>query len=706
MAKHGGTQNGYSELLRADGLYPIVLRFKSIYPKDVKSMIAHAKRTIGDHSHCDPSRQPLNRILVGSDEIADEVMELEKVLKGLNHISLIEGTKKSRGHDAFLKAVEKGAKNPWHENQKSGGPLREVLMSLHRDYFRAGDDCPPDRMLKFLDDDGCVAQFDTNICDKFVEEAIGFLQENFQDMLQYCRVDMDEQAIHLQGLIFDIEELPPSARYAKGRSLFRCSHHKLLSGTKDKQTGKTGYELAQDAVGDWFQQPCRLDMDIVRGEKRAEAKREAYELGKQAIEYVEAMDLSDLVFYQDRQPRKSPIPSGSKAAQMIYAIKERASLSAEQGKMRLDERQKLAIQLLEAGGIVRHEEQEKARTRKLRKALLQQHEGAFGTVDEIVSNPEKIIAHLEREAEKVERQKSEFEVKKYLQREFACQGVEDTPDGLQVGRLYQGLVDKSVKRDVAAKLDKMKQKYPETVEETRAELVAWQKLLEKAASKKAKDEVAEARKQIDASLGFIEGFAAGYLDPDPDKPLGCKVKEDVDTELAEPYLKRIKSNPVAAKKAVDSITAALNVVRVKEEHIEAQFASVKLVEEGFLEFDLDRNQDHFVAVQDKNPEVSNHLWGQVQKDPEASSATLNSLFSSMKTATQAAIKKAAAKVDKLEAMLSKAFESIAQTVKQAEKFVKPHRLPEFKKMFTGLSVEVSNILQRSGKTNNKDSDQR
>lgn len=400
-------QLSYAERQRADGRFPAVLRFASLSPNDVAGMIAHAERRIGDVSHCDPSRAHLNRILVGSNDIAAEIRVLELEMKLENHTSNIKGTKKSRGRKAALAAMNAGSKNPWLENTKSGPPLREFVLTVHRDHFRADDDCPPEHVLEFLDDEGKLARFDLRKCHEFTDQALGFMQHEFGDMLKYCRVDFDEQSIHLQGFIYDIIEEPATARYATGRRLFRTTHHPLIGGEEIEIEGKTddegnpltwrkkGYEIAQDAVGEWFQDPARAHMNIVRAEPRAAAIREAKQTGEEALKALVGdafLDGSDDL-----------IPPGSERARIMFALRLRISEEAEKkggdpSKIRKQQASEIALDMLLQLGVVTHEQRDKAKTRRDMDAVLEPLKERYGTASVMVSAPDAVIAKAAADA--------------------------------------------------------------------------------------------------------------------------------------------------------------------------------------------------------------------------------------------------------------------------------------------------------------------
>ncbi|WP_265499595.1 hypothetical protein [Paracoccus beibuensis] len=397
----------YAERVRLDGKFPAVLRFASLSPKDVAGMIAHAERRIGDVSHCDPSRKHLNRVLVGDNSIADIVRLEELRMKNANHLSNIKGTKKKRGKKAAAAVMNAGPQNPWTENAKSGPPLREFVLTVHRDKFRAADDCPAEHVLEFLDDEGRLARFDKRKCEEFTQAGLGFMQNEFGSMLKYCRVDFDEQSIHLQGLIYDIIEEPASDRYADGRKLFRSAHHPLIGGEEIPIEGKVdkdgnpvtwrkkGYEIAQDAVGAWFQSPEHQHMNIVRAEPRAAALREAKKYADKALIEVQGDEFLD--------GADSIIPPGSPRAQMMFALRKRieeeaAAKGGDASKIRTHQASQIALDILLTLGVVTHETRDGARTRGEMNALLKPFEERFGSAKDMVADPDAVIAKLAAEA--------------------------------------------------------------------------------------------------------------------------------------------------------------------------------------------------------------------------------------------------------------------------------------------------------------------
>ena len=380
----------YAERMRTDGMFPAVLRFAQLSPKDVAAMIAHAERRIGDLSHIDFSRTHLNQILVGADpddpsrtNVAREVAAEAEEMAEFNLASNIVGLSRMGRKKDLARARRRGRRPPWVENARSGPPLREGVLTLHRDWFRAADDCPPEHILEFLDDEGERARWDKRKCERFMSTGVAFLRDEFGPSLRYCRADFDEQSVHLQFLLVDRVKESPSHRYAHGRHLYRLTQHRCIGGVGD---GRTGYEVAQDTVAEWFQQPEYRDMRIVRGESRAAKKRVAQAEVEKLKQQAEAAAMFG---------EAPDLPAGSPNAQAAYLLKQRV---AGAGKMRKDDKQKAALEFLEAAGVVTADQRHEASTRRARQSLIDKHVEVAGTAEDIVADPDRAAARIAAKA--------------------------------------------------------------------------------------------------------------------------------------------------------------------------------------------------------------------------------------------------------------------------------------------------------------------
>jgi len=387
----------YAERMRSDGFYPVVLRFADIHPDDVSGIIMHAERRGGDLSHIDFSRTKMNQDLVGGPEIASQIRREMTELAEYNFESNIAGLTALGRKKDLARAQKRGPRDPWISQKKCKSPLREGILTLHRDFFKADENCPAKHLISFIDDQGNPTAWDRRRCDRFVSASLAFLKEEFGGALRYCRADFDEQSVHLQFVICDVVQEPASGRYAHGRKLFRTSHFPCIGGVGDR---RKGYEVAQDRVAAFFGRPEHRDMKIVRGESRAKRQREAVEAVQEIV--LEA-------FFGDE-----PLPAGSENAQAMHILKKKVS---EAGTLRKDSKQQLALEYLQSLGLVSKDRVSEASTRRARAALLEEHEEYVGTLDEIISKPEKALAVAEdllAEKEKAAMQRVEKAAQKVM----------------------------------------------------------------------------------------------------------------------------------------------------------------------------------------------------------------------------------------------------------------------------------------------------
>lgn len=111
--------------------------------------------------------------------------------------------------------------------------MREVILTANRRWFDVAGE-------------GSEARFE--------ERAIAWLTEHFGEDCVHARADLDEEAYHIHAVIV------PRTKARDGRRVLQPSKHPMIRS----------YEDAQDSIGAWF-----AELGLVRGEKRAEAIRDA-----------------------------------------------------------------------------------------------------------------------------------------------------------------------------------------------------------------------------------------------------------------------------------------------------------------------------------------------------------------------------------------------------------------------------------------------
>lgn len=241
-----------------------------------------------------------------------------------------------------------------------------------------------------MDDDGEEAVFDLRKVDRFKGAGKEFFKENYGSAGHYLRSDFDEQSFHFHGLLWDWVEEPESGRYARGRHILSLRENPLIAGDG---SGKTGYELSQDAIAEFFARPEYEDMKIVRGEARAAKRREA----KEQVKELEQVIGTEALFGECED-----IPQGSPNARAMWLLKKKMSEAiVEKGgaeKVRKDQASNMALDHLELLGVLKPEERKEASTRRARTQLLKRYEEAYGTPAEIISKPDAVAEKVMKEA--------------------------------------------------------------------------------------------------------------------------------------------------------------------------------------------------------------------------------------------------------------------------------------------------------------------
>ncbi|WP_278924548.1 plasmid recombination protein [Pseudophaeobacter profundi] len=226
--------------------YPVVLRFKGLWPRDLRRFIFHDTRRGGDLAHVDLGLTESNSVLCGEDDwdqvIRDEVAQM-KQHNFEEHIAALEA--KSRKSEA-RRVEEAGPADPWRASKE--GPLREGVLTVNKDWFGGSGQ----------------AQWKPERIEAFRQTAMAFLLQSFPDgQLRYASLHMDEEALHIHFVVAVWAEKPSANR--GHQILLQPSENPLLRN----------YELAQDLAGAAF-----AKIGITRGERRAEARRQARAEGK------------------------------------------------------------------------------------------------------------------------------------------------------------------------------------------------------------------------------------------------------------------------------------------------------------------------------------------------------------------------------------------------------------------------------------------
>ncbi|MCH2069644.1 MAG: plasmid recombination protein [Shimia sp.] len=235
------------EIRKADKRHPVVLRMEGLFPADLGGYERHRTRKGGDLGHVDETRSNRNRRLIGGEDWAQRAIAEIESMRAENFAKELEGLKKRRRKAELAKRVVEGPKDPWRGTRH--GPLREVIITAHQDWFTAFDQGNMDDL------------FGESREDRFEQIAVAWLKDSFGDDVIHARADLDETTYHIHAIVM------PRSQIKDGRKMLQPSKHPLI---KD-------YEKAQDSVGEWFS-----GLGLKRGERRKQALREAVQKHREA----------------------------------------------------------------------------------------------------------------------------------------------------------------------------------------------------------------------------------------------------------------------------------------------------------------------------------------------------------------------------------------------------------------------------------------
>ena len=225
---------------------PVVLRFAGLFPQGLGKFKMHDERGGGDLDHVDQELSRLNQVLAGEpgwqQQIRGEIAEMRRH----NHEEHLRALRaKSRMKDA-RKLEAEGPADPWRSCSR--GPLREGIITVNKDWFGGAG----------------LLEWDPERVSAFRKTAMSFLRENFPNgQLRYASAHVDEEAYHIHFVVAVWTEKPSANR-----------GHQILLQPSENPLIKS-YEHAQDLAGEAFE-----TIGITRGERRAEARRQARAEGK------------------------------------------------------------------------------------------------------------------------------------------------------------------------------------------------------------------------------------------------------------------------------------------------------------------------------------------------------------------------------------------------------------------------------------------
>ena len=275
MSIHARFDNPESPICLATA--PIVLRFASLFPRELKRREMHDKRTGGDLTHIRTDLSHLNTQPIGEPDWIERIHAEIAVAMEHNHAEEIAARERKGRFKEAEQLRERGPVEPWKFTR--GGPLREGIVTVNKLWFGGigHESWDPERV------------------DAFKQRATEFLMEHFPDgQLREVNIDEDEEALHFHFAVAVWVEKVSQNRGTQW--LLQPSANPLFAN----------YEHAQDVAGEAF-----LDLGIHRGERRAAAARQALEAGLEMPE-----------------PRKHVPPSEWRREQRRLALEDRDRIRA------------------------------------------------------------------------------------------------------------------------------------------------------------------------------------------------------------------------------------------------------------------------------------------------------------------------------------------------------------------------------------------
>lgn len=190
--------------------HPIVCRFEGLRPEQLSRYELHRLRKQKDRNEVDPRRTKLNKLLIGGEDWAQTVLtEIDDMRMG-NFADELQKLQKRKRLKEIQQRTMEGPKDPWRPSKH--GPMREVILTAHADWFNAAGDQSTLR--------GMMAKRRRE--QAFEDLAVEWLAYNFGADCVHARCDRDEKAYHIHAVIV------PRATDRSGRRVLQPSIHPMI----------------------------------------------------------------------------------------------------------------------------------------------------------------------------------------------------------------------------------------------------------------------------------------------------------------------------------------------------------------------------------------------------------------------------------------------------------------------------------------------
>ena len=226
--------------------FPVVLRMTGVFPHQLARMVFHDKRKGGGLEHVDADKTAHNKRLYGAPTWAEDLQAEIAETSALNLENAVAALRAQSRQSQAEALLDVGAVEPWRATKH--GPIRDGILTVNKAWFggTGRDSWDQDR----------VAAFEAR--------SLEFLQEYFPGtQLRHVSAHEDEEAYHIH---FAVAVWVEHVSKNKGRQfMLQPSANPLIRN----------YETAQTVVGEVF-----AELGLTRGERRAEARREARAKGE------------------------------------------------------------------------------------------------------------------------------------------------------------------------------------------------------------------------------------------------------------------------------------------------------------------------------------------------------------------------------------------------------------------------------------------
>lgn len=124
---------------KSERQYPIVLRFKPMFPHDIAGYALHAERKGRGSKHSESGMAMANRLnLIGEPDWRERFNERYELARLSNFAEELEALEALGHKKDWADRADAGPLDPWKASKQ--GPLREVIITANKGWFNAFDD--------------------------------------------------------------------------------------------------------------------------------------------------------------------------------------------------------------------------------------------------------------------------------------------------------------------------------------------------------------------------------------------------------------------------------------------------------------------------------------------------------------------------------------------------------------------------------------